>query len=41
MIHNDEKGKSIETNLEIMQLIKLVGKDIITIIINYSFCLAS
>lgn len=41
MIHNHEKGKSIETNLEIMQLIKLVGKDIKTIIINYSFCLAS
>ena len=40
-IHNDEKGKSIETNPEIMQLIKLAGKDIKTIIINYSFCLVS
>ena len=41
MIHNDEKGKSIETKPEIMQLIKLAGKDIKTIIINYSFCFVS
>ena len=38
MIHNDEKSKSIETNPEMIQVIKLVDKDIKTITIYYSFC---
>lgn len=37
MIHKDEKSKSIETNPEMIQVIKLVDKDIKTITIYYSF----
>lgn len=38
MIHKEEKNKSIESEPEMISVIKLVDKDIKAVIINNSFC---